>query len=117
MDADLILYNGLVTTLDRSNPSATAIAVGDGKFMAVGSDADIVVWDPAAHWQIAAATQAQRVDYNAYEGFEQIGRARDVFLRGRHIVQAGKIAAGPLGCYLPRKNRWQGEDAGCISSR
>jgi predicted amidohydrolase YtcJ len=40
MDADLILYNGRVTTLDRSNPSATAIAIGDGKFMAVGSDAD-----------------------------------------------------------------------------
>lgn len=85
--------------------------------LCVGSDADIVVWDPAVLWQIASATQAQRVDYSAYEGFEQIGRARDVFLRGRHIVQAGNIATGPIGCYLPRKNRWQGEDAGCINSR
>lgn len=42
MDADLILYHGLVTTLDRSNPSATAIAVKDGKFLAVGSDAEIM---------------------------------------------------------------------------
>ncbi|SMD13780.1 amidohydrolase [Rhizobium sp. RU36D] len=42
MDADLILYHGLVTTLDRSNPSATAIAIKDGKFLAVGSDAEIM---------------------------------------------------------------------------
>ena len=42
MDADLILYHGLVTTLDRSNPSATAIAIKDGKFLAVGSDTEIM---------------------------------------------------------------------------
>ncbi len=42
MDADLILYHGLVTTLDRSNPSATAIAIKDGKFLAVGSNAEIM---------------------------------------------------------------------------
>ncbi|MGE6744127.1 amidohydrolase [Allorhizobium pseudoryzae] len=42
MDADLILYRGLATTLDRSNPSATAIAIKDGKFLAVGSDAEIM---------------------------------------------------------------------------
>lgn len=42
MDADLILYHGLVTTLDRANPSATAIAIKDGKFLAVGSDAEIM---------------------------------------------------------------------------
>ncbi|RKE86044.1 amidohydrolase [Rhizobium sp. AG855] len=42
MNADLILYHGHVTTLDRSNPSATAIAIKDGKFLAVGSDAEIM---------------------------------------------------------------------------
>ncbi|WP_296650865.1 amidohydrolase family protein, partial [Paraburkholderia sp.] len=39
---DLILYNGRFTTLDRSNPGATAVAIADGRFVAVGSDADIV---------------------------------------------------------------------------
>lgn len=42
MDANLILYHGLVTTLDRSNPSATAVAIKDGRFLAVGSDAEIM---------------------------------------------------------------------------
>jgi predicted amidohydrolase YtcJ len=40
---DLILYNGRVTTLDRSNPAATAVAIKDGKFTAVGSDAEVLL--------------------------------------------------------------------------
>src|SRR6266436_8367032 len=38
---DLILHNGTVTTLDRSNPIATAVAIRDGKFPRVGTDADV----------------------------------------------------------------------------
>jgi len=38
----LILYNGRITTLDRSNPTATAVAIGDGKFVRVGRDADVL---------------------------------------------------------------------------
>ena len=40
---DLILYNGRVTTLDRSNPTATAVAIRDGKFAAVGSDVEVLL--------------------------------------------------------------------------
>jgi predicted amidohydrolase YtcJ len=39
---DLILHRGLFTTLDRSNPTASAVAITDGKFTAVGHDRDIV---------------------------------------------------------------------------
>src|SRR5882724_6239793 len=39
---DLILHHGRVTTLDRSNPSATAVAIRDGKFVRVGNDADVL---------------------------------------------------------------------------
>lgn len=42
MTADLILHNGLFTTLDRSNPNATAVAIKDGLFMEVGTDAEIM---------------------------------------------------------------------------
>ncbi|MEZ2132238.1 MULTISPECIES: amidohydrolase [unclassified Sinorhizobium] len=42
MTADLILHHGLITTLDRSNPSASAVAVKDGKFLAVGHDHEIM---------------------------------------------------------------------------
>jgi predicted amidohydrolase YtcJ len=42
MTADLILRNGHFTTLDRSNPNATAVAISNGVFTAVGSDADVM---------------------------------------------------------------------------
>ncbi|MCY1267889.1 N-substituted formamide deformylase [compost metagenome] len=40
MNADLILHNGRIHTVDRQKPSATAVAIKDGKFAAVGSDAE-----------------------------------------------------------------------------
>jgi predicted amidohydrolase YtcJ len=41
--ADLILINGRITTVDRQRPSASSVAVKDGRFVAVGSDADVMV--------------------------------------------------------------------------
>jgi predicted amidohydrolase YtcJ len=42
MTADLILRDGHFTTLDRSNPVATAVAISDGKFVAVGRGDDVM---------------------------------------------------------------------------
>ena len=39
---DLILHRGLFNTLDRSNPTASAVAVKDGRFTHVGREQDIV---------------------------------------------------------------------------
>jgi len=39
---DLVLHNGVFSTLDRTNPSASAVAVAGGRFLAVGRDADVV---------------------------------------------------------------------------
>ncbi|MDZ4194154.1 MAG: amidohydrolase [Pseudomonas sp.] len=40
MSADLILYNGRLHTVDREKPQASAVAIKDGRFVAVGSDAE-----------------------------------------------------------------------------
>src|SRR5436309_7839844 len=40
--ADVILHHGKVTTLDRANPTATAVAIRDGRFVRVGADADVL---------------------------------------------------------------------------
>jgi len=40
--ADLILHRGLFTTLSRANPTATAVAIRDGRFIAVGADKDVM---------------------------------------------------------------------------
>jgi hypothetical protein len=39
---DLILHHGLVTTLDRTNPTASAVAIKDGRFLAVGGEKEIL---------------------------------------------------------------------------
>ncbi|MGF7177624.1 amidohydrolase [Azospirillum doebereinerae] len=38
---DLILTNAKITTLDRENPQATAVAIRDGRFLAVGNEAEV----------------------------------------------------------------------------
>ena len=45
---DLILINAKVTTLDRANPAASAIAIRDGRFLAVGSEAEVRAAAPEA---------------------------------------------------------------------
>jgi predicted amidohydrolase YtcJ len=42
MTADLILHNGRFTTLDRANPTASAVAIKDGSFLRVGSEAEVL---------------------------------------------------------------------------
>ena len=39
---DIVLHRGLFTTLDRSNPTANAVAIKSGKFIAVGRDEDVM---------------------------------------------------------------------------
>jgi predicted amidohydrolase YtcJ len=39
---DLILHRGMFTTLDRSKPTASAVAIKDGRFIAVGHDQDVM---------------------------------------------------------------------------
>lgn len=39
MNADLILFNGQFHTVDRDNPHASAVAIREGRFVAVGTDA------------------------------------------------------------------------------
>jgi predicted amidohydrolase YtcJ len=39
---DLILHRGLFTTLDRGNPTASAVAIKDGVFIAVGHDGEVM---------------------------------------------------------------------------
>ncbi|SDK44419.1 hypothetical protein SAMN05216186_10759 [Pseudomonas indica] len=42
MNPDLILHNGRIHTVDREKPSATAVAIKDGRFVAVGDDTEVM---------------------------------------------------------------------------
>ena len=59
----------------------------------VGSDADIVVWDPKRKKIIRAETQHQRVDFNVFEGMEVVGSPLYTISRGRLGYADGKLLA------------------------
>lgn len=75
--------------------------------IAVGYDADIVVFDPDYRGVMGVANSLEGVDYSIYEGMEQKGRPETVLLRGQVIVEnaeyvgkkgQGKLAKGkPFG--------------------
>lgn len=71
--------------------------------VAVGSDADLVVFDPSATRTITAATQRSKSDYSLYEGTSVTGAPRDVLVRGQLVVRDGELIAEPgVGTFLPR---------------
>ena len=55
--------------------------------IAVGSDADIVIYDPGASFTYSADTIHMNVDYSAYDGMEISGKPEIVLSRGRVVVE------------------------------
>jgi dihydropyrimidinase len=66
--------------------------------IAVGSDADVVIFDPNRKHTISAKTHHMRVDYSMFEGIEVVGMPDKVFSRGRLVVNGdqflGRVGAG-----------------------
>jgi len=72
--------------------------------IAPGSDADIVIYDPAAKQVISAATHHMNVDYSAYEGMEITGRVDTVLSRGQLVIDGGEYhGTTGHGQYLQRE--------------
>jgi len=59
--------------------------------IAVGADADIVVWDPAATKTISAKTHQQKIDYNIFEGMTVTGCASHTLSQGNVVYANGKL--------------------------
>ncbi|HSL65596.1 MAG TPA: dihydropyrimidinase [Gaiellaceae bacterium] len=74
--------------------------------VAVGSDADIVVFDPEKRVTITAADQHSRSDYNLYEGTEVTGSPEVVLRRGEIVVENGELTAKPGSGQFIRRARF-----------
>ena len=71
--------------------------------IAVGSDADIVVFDPEKPHTISASTHHSNVDYNLFEGTEVRGAPDAVLVRGQVIVENDELVAEPgAGQFIKR---------------
>lgn len=71
--------------------------------IAVGADADIVVYDPEGIRRISAKDQVCAADYAPYEGYELSGHISQVWLRGTLAVKEGEILVEKQGKYIPRR--------------
>jgi allantoinase len=70
--------------------------------LAEGYDADIALVDPDRTWTVRAADSESAQEYTPFEGFELTAAVTDTFLRGQHVLEAGKVVGDPQGHYLRR---------------
>jgi dihydropyrimidinase len=69
----------------------------------IGSDADIVIWDPDRKLTYGATHSRHRTDYNLFEGWELTGFPEKVFLRGNLIVDGERwLGRASMGKFLHR---------------
>lgn len=65
--------------------------------IAVGADADVVIWNPKLKKTMGVATSHQRTDYNLYEGWDVTGYPEKVYLRGNLLVDGDTWNGEPGG--------------------
>src|SRR6185312_14386157 len=71
--------------------------------IAVGSDADIVIFDPNEERTISAKTHHMNVDYSCYEGMTVKGVTKTVLSRGELVIEEGKyVGRAGKGQFLKR---------------
>jgi dihydropyrimidinase len=58
--------------------------------IAIGADADLVVWDPEARLTLSTKTLHTRVDYTPFEGRQVVGRPTHVLSRGKLVVEGDR---------------------------
>jgi len=76
--------------------------------IAVGSDADLIVFDRNQEQVISASTHHMRVDYSMFEGTRVRGVPVRVLLRGRTILEGGRFVGKPGSGEFVRRQRYNG---------
>jgi dihydropyrimidinase len=70
--------------------------------IAVGSDADLVIFDPGARRRVRVE-DLHEADYSPWEGYEVAGWPETTILRGRIVVHRGEFFGDAKGEWLPRR--------------
>lgn len=70
--------------------------------IAVGSDADLVIWNPKTENEISVDNHHQNCDLEIYEGFKTIGEPEIVIANGEIKVENSKLVSETKGKFLKR---------------
>jgi dihydropyrimidinase len=76
--------------------------------LAVGSDADMTIFDPKAELMLSKSIGLSRADYSPYEGIKARGATWLVLQRGRVIAREGKVMGRPGGGEFLARARFTG---------
>jgi dihydropyrimidinase len=76
--------------------------------IAVGSDADLVIFDPNEEQVISAKTHHMRVDYSMFEGIQIKGVPKTVLSHGRPVIDAGQFVGRPGNGQFLRRQTYAG---------
>ncbi len=107
------VYQGVVQNQITLNRFVELVATAPAKIfglypqkgtIAIGSDADLVLWDPAAALTITQAALHHKVDYTLFEGMIMQGAPDTVLLRGEVIVKDRQfVGQAGSGQFMRRK--------------
>jgi len=104
---DTLVATGKVTAMDYVRITSTAAAHAFNLFprkgvIAEGSDADVILFDPAGSTTISAKTDHSASDTNVYEGRVVRGRVTHTLSRGRLVWADGQLTCTPgTGRFVP----------------
>ena len=71
--------------------------------IAIGSDADIAIWDGERRTTISQALMHHGTDYTPYEGMEVTGWPVSTMVRGKFVVRDGALVGAKTGAYVTRE--------------
>jgi dihydropyrimidinase len=97
------------------NLLSTAVAKAFGLYprkgaIRVGSDADLVLFDPDYAWTISKETTHSESKYTPYEGMQVIGKPLMTYLRGRLVMGDGMYLGIPgNGTFVPQREVGRGK--------
>ena len=77
--------------------------------IAIGSDADIILFDPNEKHTLSAKTHHMNVDYSGYEGWEVTGKVKTVLLRGQVVIDNNECKVGKGYGQFVKRNKVQGK--------
>ncbi len=98
-----ITLNRMVEVLSTSPAKLFGLYPQKGT-IGIGSDADLVIFDPNKKHRINQKAHHMRIDYNMYEGREVTGAVETVLLRGSTLLKKGEFLGRPgQGRFIKRQ--------------